>query len=83
MGAGRAHAATLPPLHSHAASLPAGTLQTCSFYLLLQPLNPATSRCRLLVVGKKRLPSTTSHERFFTFVGEGARAACSGSTHTN
>lgn len=55
------------------------------FYLLLQPQTPAGGSCRLIVVGKKKLPDTKRHERFFAFVGELAtcmslrcHAACHG-----
>lgn len=39
-------------------------------YILLEPEQPEGGKCRLLVVGKKRLPDTQKHERFLAFVGE-------------
>lgn len=41
-------------------------------YLLLEPHSPPGGKCRLMVVGKKRLPDTSKHERFFAFIGERA-----------
>ncbi|KAF5840959.1 hypothetical protein DUNSADRAFT_14983 [Dunaliella salina] len=45
------------------------------FHFVMQPTvrKGATSdqlKCRLIVVGKKKLPSVTRHERFFAFVAE-------------
>jgi hypothetical protein len=40
------------------------------FFMLLQPQQPAGGSCRLVVVGKKKLPNPAKHERYFAFVGE-------------
>ncbi|KAL6780070.1 hypothetical protein ACKKBF_B14555 [Auxenochlorella protothecoides x Auxenochlorella symbiontica] len=37
------------------------------FYLLLEPSQPG-SKSRLIVIGKKRLPAISNHERYFAFV---------------
>jgi hypothetical protein len=39
------------------------------FFMLLQPQQPSGGSCRLLVVGKKKLPNPAKHERYFAFVG--------------
>jgi hypothetical protein len=40
------------------------------FFMLLQPQQPSGGSCRLVVIGKKKLPSPAKHERYFAFVGE-------------
>lgn len=40
------------------------------FFVLLQPQQPSGGSCRLIIIGKKKLPSPTKHERYFAFVGE-------------
>ncbi|WIA33114.1 hypothetical protein OEZ86_006267 [Tetradesmus obliquus] len=38
------------------------------FFVLLQPQQPSGGSCRLIIIGKKKLPSPTKHERYFAFV---------------
>jgi hypothetical protein len=40
------------------------------FFMLLWPQQPSGGSCRLVVIGKKKLPSPAKHERYFAFVGE-------------
>lgn len=38
--------------------------------MVLKLETPALLQCRLIIVGKKKLPDITRHERFFAFVRE-------------